>query len=108
VLSTIGQLVKKNIRIGDLAARFGGEEFVVVLPNTGLEKALKVAEKIRAVVEAHHFQDQGRQWPVTVSIGVSSLASDQPVSASSLLQLADQALYLAKDGGRNRVESHTM
>lgn len=108
VLKTIGQLVKKNIRIGDLAARFGGEEFVVVLPNTGLEQALIVAEKIRALVESHRFSDQGRQWPVTVSIGVSSFASDQPISAASMLQLADQALYLAKDGGRNRVESHTM
>jgi diguanylate cyclase (GGDEF)-like protein len=45
---------------------------------------------------------------VTISIGVSSLKGDQPISADSLLQLADQALYLAKDGGRNRVESHTM
>jgi two-component system cell cycle response regulator len=69
---------------------------------------LIVAEKIRALVESHRFSDQGRQWPVTVSIGVSSFASDQPISAASMLQLADQALYLAKDGGRNRVESHTM
>ena len=108
VLKTIGHLVKNSIRIGDLAARFGGEEFVVVLPNAGIEQALIVAEKIRLVVESYHFSDQGRQWPVTVSIGVSSYLSDQPVNASSLLQLADQALYLAKDGGRNRVESHTM
>lgn len=108
VLKTIGALVKKNVRIGDLAARFGGEEFVVVLPNTGVEPALIVAEKIRHLVESYHFSDQGRQWPVTVSIGVATLGSDQPPSASSLLQLADQALYLAKDGGRNRVECHTM
>ncbi|MGD9946884.1 MAG: diguanylate cyclase [Desulfobulbus sp.] len=108
VLKSIGQLVKKNIRIGDLAARFGGEEFVIVLPNTGLEQALIVAEKIRALVEAHHFSDQGCHWPVTVSIGVSSFKADQPVSADSLLQLADQAMYLAKGGGRNKVESHTM
>lgn len=108
VLKTIGALVKKNVRVGDLAARFGGEEFVVVLPSTGLELALFVAEKIRALVEAQLFSDQGRQWPVTISIGVSSLKGGQPISADSLLQLADQALYLAKDGGRNRVESHTM
>ncbi len=108
VLKTIGGLVKKNVRCGDLAARFGGEEFVVVLPNTNLDQAKFVAEKIRALVEAHQFSDQGRHWPVTVSIGVASLVEDQPTSASGLLQLADQALYLAKDGGRNRVETHTM
>lgn len=108
VLKTIGALVKSNLRIGDLAARFGGEEFVVVLPKTGMEQALIIAEKIRFVVESFHFSDQGRQWPVTVSIGVATLGADQPPSASSLLQLADQALYLAKDGGRNRVERHTI
>ncbi len=108
VLKTIGALVKKNVRCGDLAARFGGEEFVLVLPNTGLEKAQLVAEKIRALVEAHLFSDQGRQWPVTVSIGVASLREDHPANASDLLQLADQALYLAKESGRNRVETHTM
>jgi len=108
VLNTIGGLLKKMVRQGDLAARFGGEEFVVVLPYTGLDQARRFAEKLRAVVEAHQFSDQGRQCPVTISIGVSSLREDQPSSASSLLQLADQALYLAKDGGRNRVETHTM
>ncbi|MDD2463089.1 MAG: diguanylate cyclase [Desulfobulbus sp.] len=108
VLKSIGQLIKAKSRVGDLAARFGGEEFVVVLPNASIEQALTYGEKIRAAVEAYHFSDQGRQWPVTVSIGVSSYKADQPVSAASLLQLADQALYLAKDGGRNRVESHTM
>jgi two-component system cell cycle response regulator len=103
VLNTIGQLVKKNIRFGDLAARFGGEEFVIVLPNTGLEKALVVAEKIRFLVESYPFGDQDRQWPVTISIGVSSFEANQPVSATSLLQFADKALYLAKNCGRNRV-----
>jgi two-component system cell cycle response regulator len=108
VLKSIGALVKKNVRVGDLTARFGGEEFVVVLPNAGLDQALFVAEKIRNLVETYRFSYQGCQWPVTISIGVSSLKGDQPISADSLLQLADQALYLAKDGGRNRVESHTM
>ncbi len=106
VLKTFGALVKKNVRCGDLVARFGGEEFVVVLPNTNLENAKFVAEKMRALVEVHLFSDQGRQWPVTVSIGVASLVEDQPANASDLLQLADQALYLAKDAGRNRVETH--
>ncbi len=103
VLQTIGALVKKNVRFGDLAARFGGEEFVVALPNTALGHAGFVAEKIRTLVEAYTFSDQGRQWSVTVSIGVASLHAHQPATGSDLLQLADKALYLAKDSGRNRV-----
>jgi two-component system cell cycle response regulator len=103
VLKTIGSLVKKNVRCGDLAARIGGEEFVVALPNTGLDQAQFVAEKIRALIEAHAFSDQGRQWAVTVSMGVASLHSHQPTTAAALLQKADQALYLAKGSGRNRV-----
>ena len=105
VLKTIGPLLKKNLRCGDLAARFGGEEFVVVLPYVGLAPALFVAEKICAMVERQLFSEQGRQWPVTVSIGVASLFAHRPTTASALLQRADQALYLAKDAGRNRVVS---
>lgn len=102
VLKTIGALLKKNVRCGDLVARFGGEEFVVVLPNTGLDNAIFVAEKIRALVEGHLFSDQGHQWPVTVSIGIASLHVHKPAAASNLLEMADQALYLAKSTGRNR------
>lgn len=105
VLGTLGALVKRNIRCGDLAARFGGEEFVVALPNTSLENAKIVAEKIRALVENNQFSDQWQQWPVTVSIGVASLEEHQPASAAALLQVADQALYVAKYSGRNRVET---
>jgi len=102
VLKTVGMLLKNNVPAGDLAARFGGEEFVLVLSNSGLEQALIVAEKIRSQVESHHFFDQGIEWPVTVSIGVAASSANQPDSATGLLRLADQALYLAKNGGRNR------
>lgn len=103
VLKTIGGLVKKNVRCGDLAARFGGEEFVVVLPSTGLDNAKFLAEKIRTLIEEHLFSDQGRQWPVTVSIGIASLHAHKPATALNLLEQADQALYLAKSTGRNKV-----
>lgn len=103
VLRTIGALVKNKVRCGDLAARFGGEEFVIALPNTSLDNAMFVAEKIRTLVAGHNFSYLGQQWAVTVSIGVASLVNDQPESALSLLQLADKALYLAKNSGRNRV-----
>jgi two-component system cell cycle response regulator len=106
VLKTVGALIKKNVRGGDLAARFGGEEFIVALPSTNLENALFVAEKIRALVESHRFSEQGQQWPVTTSIGVASLHVHRPKTAADLLQLADQALYRAKGTGRNRVEPY--
>jgi len=103
VLKTVGALVKNNVRCGDLAARFGGEEFVIALPNTSLDNAMLVAEKIRTRIAGHPFNYQGQQWSVTVSIGVSSLVNNEPESALSLLQFADKALYLAKNSGRNRV-----
>ena len=105
VLSTVGSLVKRNVRCGDLAARFGGEEFVVALPNTCLDNAKIVAEKLRSLVEKQLFSNEWHQWAVTMSIGVASLHVHQPATASALLQVADQALYVAKYSGRNRVES---
>jgi two-component system cell cycle response regulator len=103
VLQTVGEVMKKNLRCGDLAARFGGEEFVVVLPNAGLDQAKFVAEKIRVLIETHQFSKQGRDWVVTVSIGVASLLGHRPATPLDLLQIADRALYLAKDAGRNQV-----
>jgi two-component system cell cycle response regulator len=105
VLKTVGGLLKKTVRQGDLAARFGGEEFVVVLPNTNLIQAKGVAEKIRSLIAAYLFSDQGQQRRVTVSIGLASLHTTPTGSAAELLQQADQALYRAKRMGRDRVEA---
>lgn len=107
VLERIGTLVKSTVHCGDLIARYGGEEFVVALPGTNLAGAGIVAEKIRALIEAYQFSDQGRQWLVTVSIGVASLQDHLPANALELLQQADQALYRAKEKGRNRVETYS-
>lgn len=108
VLKTIGELVKQNIRYGDLAARFGGEEFVIGLPNITLENALMVAEKIRTLIEMHQFNEGQQYCRVTVSIGVASMQSHQSASAVELLQMADQALYTAKDSGRNQVKYYPL
>ena len=103
VLKTVGDLVREVTSSGDLAARYGGEEFVIALPNGGLEQARSMAEQLRLRVEAFHFTDQDKSWPVTLSVGVASLRAHTPATASALLQLADQALYTAKGTGRNRV-----
>ena len=86
----------------DLACRFGGEEFVVVMPDTEAEIAEKVAERVRAEIAEIPFVINGENVAVTVSVGVSSLKRGVD-SVADLLKRADVALYEAKSGGRNRV-----
>ena len=86
-----------------IAARFGGEEFAVILPRQDLHAAMAVAEQIREAVHARHMPHRGSSEGVqTVSLGVAALVPNNP-DAMELVRLADQALYRAKDGGRNRV-----
>jgi two-component system cell cycle response regulator len=96
--------LRKNVRGIDLACRYGGEEFVVVMPDTEAHIAEKVAERIRAEIENTSFAigRDGTTIPVTVSVGVSSLKRG-PDSVPELMKRADVALYEAKSGGRNRV-----
>jgi diguanylate cyclase (GGDEF)-like protein len=107
----IGDLVIKDfanrsasmLRLPDILARFGGEEFVILLPDTGLAEARKVAERIRREIQTH--RDKALP-PYTVSLGVSVAQGDagQAADIEALLAEADAALYRAKQGGRNRVE----
>jgi diguanylate cyclase (GGDEF)-like protein len=90
----------------DLVARFGGEEFALLLPHTSAEGALQVIERIRAAVLDLGIEHLGNSWNrVTVSIGFSALSPVSGDGQSRLIQLADAALYQAKNRGRNRVES---
>lgn len=98
VLKAVAEVLRKGSRRTDFVARFGGEEFVVILPETSLSEALRFAEKIRSAVAAHPSG-------VTVSIGVASFPHSAITVADELLFAADQALYRAKSGGRNRVET---
>lgn len=97
VLKSISQLLLKSKRGNDVAARYGGEEFVIVLPGADERASRTYAERLRAAVEGHPWQSR----PITISLGIATL-SDQVESASHLLDLADRALYLSKQGGRNR------
>ncbi len=91
-----------TIRRIDLDARYGGEEFCFLLPETGLDDALKLAERLRAAVAALRVEAEGRQLQVTVSIGAAERRPDDR-SVDDLLSGADAALYEAKRGGRDRV-----
>ncbi len=104
VLREFATRLRKNVRGIDLACRFGGEEFVVVMPDTEAAIASKVAERIRAEIEQVPFtvDASGRKVGVTVSIGVASLQPPHD-TVQTLMKRADVALYEAKANGRNRV-----
>ncbi len=104
VLIGIAQVIQQQIRGVDVAARFGGEEFVVLLPDSGLEAAARVAERIRSGIEHERFTVNTSVAPIgaTVSIGVASYP-DHGVSSTEIMHEADLAVYQAKREGRNRV-----
>lgn len=107
ILSTVGGLAKASLRNLDVVARYGGEEFLVICTNTAVNGATLVAQRLRQLVESHQFEiadDYGkrRNIPITISIGVAGLAPACD-SKEQFIQAADQALYRAKEEGRNRV-----
>lgn len=103
VLREIGGLLKANLRGGDIACRFGGEEFVLILADTGAEVARHRAEQMRLAAARLRLTHRGETLPpVTISLGVA-VFPDQGDTREALLQAADEALYAAKNGGRNRV-----
>jgi two-component system, cell cycle response regulator len=104
VLRDFAMRIRRSIRGIDLACRFGGEEFVVIMPETDMAVATMVAERLRRRIAADPFtiQQGARNIPVTISIGIAALGGRDD-DAARLLKRADQALYRAKRDGRNRV-----
>ena len=101
-LKRVASLLEQKLRRADILARYGGEEFVVLLPEIQRHNAMIVAEKLRAAVEYEKFEGEEKlpNKNVTISVGVASLPEDAK-SGEELTQLADEALYAAKDAGRN-------
>jgi two-component system cell cycle response regulator len=103
VLRELAQRLRRNIRNIDLVARVGGEEFVIVMPDTGMERALQVGERLRSAIASEPIRaNSATHLGVTASVGIATL-DGQHDTAEGLLKRADQALYVAKRGGRNRV-----
>lgn len=110
VLRDLAKIVKGCIRKEDIFARFGGEEFVVILPNTSAQQSLKVAETIRQKCEEFHhsidYQENGQKKHVehsqTISIGIAGF-DPKMTTPKQLLEVADQKLYQSKKDGRNRL-----
>ncbi len=103
VLKEIGSLLKASVRKKDTVARYGGEEFVLILPEAGLEEAAMISERIRQLVEKTLFDVGEAHLHLTVSLGIATFPSHHPRTKEDLVKMADQALYDAKRGGRNRV-----
>ena len=103
VLRETGQLIQEKIRDHDILARYGGEEFILLFPNIPKTGAIDGAERIRSTIEQHPFKYKGQGHRITVSIGISEVADDRAKSTEDLILYADQALYEAKQRGRNKV-----
>lgn len=104
VLQQLANVLRSTFRTVDIVGRIGGEEFAVLLPETNLQQALEVAERLRvSVAETDLTQATGRPLHFTISIGVATLGNNREISLDGLLNLADVALYEAKQSGRNKV-----
>ncbi len=102
VLRSVASIIKANVRDVDMCGRYGGEEFIVLLPETPKEGSLIVAERIRLAVATQLFDLRGEQRSVTVSVGCASLPGDAR-DAREMIARADEALYFSKENGRNKV-----
>lgn len=103
VLREFANRLRQNVRGMDLACRYGGEEFVIVMPDTSAQMAAEVAERLRESVEEAGFASADQMLSVTTSVGVATLNRNSDDNMSDLLKQADTALYEAKAGGRNKV-----
>jgi two-component system, cell cycle response regulator len=103
VLKDLAHRIRPRIRREDLFARYGGEEFVCVLPSTALPGGIVFAEHLRTLIEERPCAHDGQGIPFTISLGVTTLHRESGIDASGLIKRADDNLYAAKRGGRNRV-----
>lgn len=102
-LREITARIKPFLRHSDFLARYGGEEFVMILPGTTADDAYKAAEKVRSLIEKTRFLYQGTEVPVTISLGLTQVKSEDE-EPDMLFKRVDSAMYQAKKGGRNRTQ----
>lgn len=104
VLFNVAQILRNNIRRTDICTRYGGEEFVILLPNTSLEAGVKLAEKLRKRIELSELLHDGETLKITSSFGAAA-GDEESNLGENLVKRADLALYSAKQSGRNCVRS---
>jgi diguanylate cyclase (GGDEF)-like protein len=103
VLARIAKLAGSTVRAEDVFARYGGEEFSILCRGVGLENAGVLGERLRALMEGSVFELDGARVPITISVGVAAHPAIPVENGLQLIAAADEALYEAKRGGRNRV-----
>ena len=104
VLKEMARVVRNNgVREQDVFSRYGGEEFVILLPNTNLKQSFEIAERLRKIIEAHQFIYDSKKLPVTASIGVADYRRGV-TNGTDLFKRADNAVYKSKENGRNQVQ----
>jgi len=103
VLITLAKRLQDHIRTPDFLARYGGEEFVILMPETQIKSAQNVAERLRQQVYENSIQTDIGQVPLTISIGAAALDIEVDPNIDKLFDRGDQALYAAKQAGRNKV-----
>jgi diguanylate cyclase (GGDEF)-like protein len=106
VLQKMALQLQKELRSYDYASRYGGEEFVAILPDSSLKEAVFVADRIRLAVQGTRFSGPLVKLSLTVSLGVACFSQENSATVDGFIKLADDALYRAKANGRNRVEFH--
>ncbi|HUH99164.1 MAG TPA: diguanylate cyclase [Anaerolineales bacterium] len=103
ILTMVAAIIKRSLRKGDIAGRYGGDEFLVLVSGASADHCFKIAERIRQAVARQEFQIGPVAMPVTISLGVVSIDPERVPPLDELINCADRALYLAKEQGRNRV-----
>lgn len=105
VLQNVARILSRVLREGDVVGRFGGEEFILVLPHKNLQQALDIAERCRKEIEQAQFTvDKKTRIKVTASFGIA--ISNALLTKEAVIRHADQALYMAKKQGRNQVRDY--
>ncbi len=103
VLRTVAMLITNELRQGDIVARFGGEEFIIMLPMTDIKAAEHLVERLRQLIENQKFMFENQLISVTASFGITAMVPND--NAERMIERADKALFQAKNAGRNRIET---
>jgi diguanylate cyclase (GGDEF)-like protein len=103
VLKHVSTLLTEGMRKVDIISRYGGEEFLLVFPDTDLNKSVEVLKRLKESIQSHVFNDSGNTYSITASFGVAQYHAEQHTDAACLIEEADKYLYQAKDEGRNRI-----
>jgi len=103
VLKRLGYMLRHPLRETDIVARYGGDEFSILVPNTGYQGAFTIAQKIQERITSYPFRHNGTATTITVSLGIASVPDDQVFSPGQLIDFADRALYQVKKNGGNAI-----